>query len=85
MPKIRLEEVEAKKTRHPRFDQELKNVAAGKKERVSMTLPAAMARRIKAAAKADGMTIKQYVLDALLAKHPDLGDELAAYLEAGHE
>ena len=84
MPKIRLQEVEAKKTRHHRLGQELTNVVAPKKERVSMTLPAPLARRIKSAAKADGKTITQYVLSALLARHPDLGDDIAAYFKSGH-
>ena len=85
MPIANIKEVEAKKMRHPRLDQELKNVAAGKTERVSITVPASVARLIKSAAKAEGRTIKLYVLDALTARYPDLGGAISAYLEAGRE
>ena len=85
MPTVNIQDVEAKKTRHPRLDQELTNVASGRKERVSITVSASLARLIKSAAKAEGRTIKRYVLDALGARYPELGAAITAHLEAGHE
>ena len=85
MPTVNITDVEAKKTRHPRLGQELTNVASGRKERVSITVSAPLARLIKSAAKAEGRTIKRYVLDALVTCYPALGAEITALLEAGYE
>lgn len=72
MPKIDLTQVQGKKTRHPDKEVVLDQVAVTKMERIAITVEAGYARKVKAAAKLRGCTIKQFVMAALDAQYPDL-------------
>lgn len=72
MPKVDLADIEGKKTRHPHMAEATVNVADEKPERISIEVQASYARKIKAAAKARGLTIKQFVMQALNEKHTNL-------------
>ncbi len=65
MPKVNLAEVEGKKTTHPNLSEAKQSVGDEKPERIAIEVQAAYARSVKAAAKAQGLTIKQFVMQAL--------------------
>ena len=72
MPKIDLKSLEGKKMRHPHLAEAKGQVGDMKLERISIELPAHAARRIKATAKLRGLTIKQFVIQAMNAQYPNL-------------
>ena len=65
MPNVDLKSIEGKKTLHPRMTVAKQQVADMKPERIAIEVPAVYARKIKAAAKMRGLTIKQFVMQAL--------------------
>ena len=66
MPKVDLASIEGKKTNHPKLSEAKRNVGEDEKpERIAIEVQAAYARKVKAAAKAQGLTIKQFVMQAL--------------------
>ena len=72
MPKVDLASIEGKKMQHPHMTEARGHVADDKPERISIEVQASYARKIKAAAKARGLTIKQFVMQALDDKHSNL-------------
>ncbi len=72
MPKVDLASIEGKKTQHPKLSEAKQNVGEEKPERIAIEVQAAYARKVKAAAKARGMTIKQFVMQALDDKMTNL-------------
>lgn len=72
MPNIDLKSIEDKKTLHPRMIEAKEQVANIKLERISIEVPAVYARKIKATAKMRGLTIKQFVMQALNEHYPNL-------------
>ena len=72
MPKVDLASIEGKKTQHPKLSEAKQNVGEEKPERIAIEVQAAYARKVKAAAKARGMTIKQFVMQAIDDKMTNL-------------
>ena len=70
MPKVDLASIEGKKTRHPHLAEAAGNVATDKPERITIEVEACYARKMKAAAKLRGLTIKQFVMQALDNQYP---------------
>ena len=72
MPKVDLEQLPEKKTPRPELNEAMEQVDDTKPERIALAVPAHYARKVKAAAKARGLTIKQFVMQALDAQYPNL-------------
>ncbi len=72
MPKVDLASIEGKKTQHPKLTEAKENVGDEKPERIAIEVQASYARSVKAAAKAQGLTIKQFVMQALDYKMTNL-------------
>ena len=72
MPRIDLARLQNKTTQHPEKTTTMIQVSAPKMERIAITVDAAYARKIKAAAKLRGLTIKAFVKTALDNQYPDI-------------
>ena len=70
MPGINITEIEDKRRQHLELADAMDGVGDAPPERIVITVPANYARKIKAAAKARGWTIKHYVMRALDAHYP---------------
>lgn len=72
MPKTDIAEIQRKTQAHPDKQAAMADVTTPKLERISITVDASYARKIKAAAKLRGLTIKQFVIEALDQQYPDV-------------
>jgi len=69
MPNIDLSILEGKRIQHPHLAEAKRRLVSEKTERITIQVEAGYARKIKAEAKARGLTIKQFVMQALDDKY----------------
>ena len=72
MPKFDLTEIQGKKTLHLELNEAMDQVTEARTERIANAVHATYARTMKASAKARGLTIKQFVMQAVDAHYSNL-------------